>query len=251
MGRSEFTPFGASNNSQKPKTPLLLVSGALVLVLVGFSLGRLTTPETESAQSEQEQQEQAESSAPPVEEEVSIEGQLFSSDDLTWREHGGAIVPFSADHGPHEDEGGWVRGFSRTPQGALLAGAQIYLQASVTADLPGGAIQNSFENQLIGEHAAPLIEENLERGFDPDPNRQFTRIEAYNFHNYDENSAAYELVIANLDHETEEPMIRFALVASVAWRDGDWRLFVPEDIIDETRVLDSLDGFEPFPGAIG
>lgn len=252
MGRSEFTPFGSPEDSRRSKAPLLIAAGGLALVVVAFSLGRVSTSSSDEA-SPPEQAQEEESSAPGdgIREEVSIEGQLFSADDLTWSEHAGEIVPFSAEHGPHENEGGWVRDFSRTPQGALLAGAHIYTQAVPNADLPPDAIEASLKNQLIGDYAPIFIAESMENGFEPASNLGYTRFEAYKYHEYSDNDAVFELVVANLDPDTEEVAIRVAVVVSMAWRDGDWRLYLPEDPLDNSRILDSLEGLEILPGADG
>ncbi|QVJ03490.1 hypothetical protein KGD82_27815 (plasmid) [Nocardiopsis eucommiae] len=225
----------------------------MALVVVAFSLGRVSLSSDEAPASDQTQEEvaDAEADAPgdEIREEVSIDGQLFSADDLTLQDHAGVpLLPFSAEHGPHEDQGGWVREFSRTPQGALLAGAHIYMQSANSADLPPEAIQESLNNQIIGEHSTTFISESMERDFEPDPNREYVRIEAYKYHEYNDNEAVFEMTVANLEPGTEEVAIRVSVLVSMGWRDGDWRFYVPEDMMGEARIIDSLEGFEFLPG---
>ncbi|MEU0237613.1 hypothetical protein ABZ234_07975 [Nocardiopsis sp. NPDC006198] len=237
MGR-EFTPFASS--PQTPRLRLVLVGGAIVLAVGAFGLGRLTMPDEAPAPDAGAPSETAPSEAatPP-------EGGPLDAQDVTWREHGGVRVPFSATHGPAEDEGGWVRGFERTEQGAVLAGTHIFLQASGSADMPEEAINASLTQQLTGEHAPTFAEGIRERGFDPDPSRSDILVEAYSIHEFNDTGAVFELALSN--QGSDGSTITTSTVITMMWQDGDWQMLVPENTMEHVRVLENLDGFTPFP----
>gem|GEM_PF-5950768 len=238
--RKEFAPFSPS--PQRPRLRLLMVGGVAVAILGGFVLGR-AWDSSESAPA-QESTEAAGAPAPSV--TPDDDGNL-SPDDVTWREHAGLVMPFSAEHGPFEDEDGWVRGFARTPQGAVMAGTHIFLQTSSKADLPEEAIRASFNGQLTGEHAEAFVERMVADGFEPDPSRANINVEGYLLHDFDDNGAVLELAAGTATEGADGYPVYTATMLTVMWENGDWQLLVPESTMEHVRLLDTLDEFTPFP----
>lgn len=236
MGRSEFTPFQSA--PQRSPLRLALVGGVIVVALGAFVLGRVSSADTPPPEEPTVASDAP--SAPPA-----PQGEDLVAEDVTWREHGGVLLPFSAAHGPAEDAGGWVRGFARTEQGAVLAGTHIFLQAARSADLPEEAINASLTHQLTGEHAPAYAESIRERGFDPDPGRANILVEGYNLHEYSDTGAVFELALGSQGED--DSLLRTSTVITMMWQDGDWQMLVPENTMEHVRVLENLDGFTPFP----
>ncbi|MGI5122761.1 hypothetical protein ACQEU5_24915 [Marinactinospora thermotolerans] len=239
MGRrTEFAPFSPS--PQQPRLRLLVVGGVVVAVLGGFALGRVW-----DASEPPPAQETAPATGDPTPSTPDDGGEL-SPDDVTWREHAGLLMPFSAEHGPFEDAGGWVRGFSRTRQGAVMAGTHIFVQASNEADMPEEAIRASFDEQLVGEHAGAFVERMVASGFTPAPAANI-KVEGYLVHDYHDNGAVFELAASTATEGGDGYPIYTATMLTVMWENGDWRLLVPESTMEHVRLLDTTDEFTPFP----
>lgn len=240
MGRrTEFAPFSPS--PQRPRLRLLMVGGVAVAVLGGFVLGRVW-----DASEPAPTQESTEAAGAPTPSSTPDDDGDLAPDDVTWREHAGLIMPFSAEHGPVEDEGGWVRGFARTPQGAVMAGTHIFLQASNEADMPEEAIRASFDEQLTGDHADAFVERMVADGFTPAAEANI-KVEGYLLHDYDDNGAVFEFAAGTATEGVDGYPIYTATMLTVMWEDGDWRLLVPESTMEHVRLLDTLDEFTPFP----
>lgn len=238
--RAEFAPFAPSPHQQpRLRLRLLVVGGVVVAVLGGFVLGRAW--DSSDPAPAQESTEAASTPASPAPDD---DGTL-SPDDVTWRDHAGLSMPFSAEHGPFEDEGGWTRGFSRTSQGAVMAGTHIFLQASNESDMPESAIRSSFDEQLTGEHADAFVERMVDAGFTPAEAN--IKVEGYLLHDYDDNGAVFELAAASATEGVDGYPIYTATMLTVMWENGDWRLLVPESTMEHVRLLDNTDEFTPFP----
>lgn len=167
---------------------------------------------------------------------------VFDRDDLTWKPHSSVETPFSRAHGPRVTEGGWSRGFARTPQGAVLAAIHIIFQTN-GGGVPRAAQEAALAEQVVGAEADHYRERSLASA---GPAEGVGRIvlEGYRIISYTEHAAKVEFTTAVVKEQVE----RAGTTVDVVWQDGDWRMVATSlETLDGFRVLDSLDGFIEFP----
>lgn len=167
---------------------------------------------------------------------------VFDRDDLTWKPHSSVETPFSRAHGPRVTEGGWSRGFARTPQGAVLAAIHIIFQTN-GGGVPRAAQEAALAEQVVGAEADHYRERSLASA---GPAEGVGRIvlEGYRIISYTEHAAKVEFTTAAVKEQVE----RAGTTVDVVWQDGDWRMVAPSlETLEGFRVLDSLDGFIEFP----
>lgn len=68
---------------------------------------------------------------------------------ITWQRIGATVAPFSTSDGPTRIEGRLAYGFSRTPQGAALAGWQITARTMRSGD----DVREAYERQIVADPA--------------------------------------------------------------------------------------------------
>lgn len=167
---------------------------------------------------------------------------VFDRDDLTWKPHSSVEIPFSRAHGPRVTEGGWSRGFARTPQGAVLAAIHIIFQTN-GGGVPRAAQEAALAEQVVGAEADHYTERSLASAGPPEGIGRIV-LEAYRIISYTEHAAKVEFTTAAVKEQVE----RAGTTVVVVWQDGDWRMVAPSlETLEGFRVLDSLDGFIEFP----
>ena len=167
---------------------------------------------------------------------------VFDRDDLTWKPHSSVETPFSRAHGPRVTEGGWSRGFARTPQGAVLAAIHIIFQTN-GGGVPRAAQEAALAEQVVGAEADHYRERSLASA-GPAEGIERIVLEAYRIISYTEHAAKVEFTTAAVKEQVE----RAGTTVDVVWQDGDWRMVAPSlETLEGFRVLDSLDGFIEFP----
>lgn len=167
---------------------------------------------------------------------------VFDRDDLTWKPHSSVETPFSRAHGPRVTEGGWSRGFARTPQGAVLAAIHIIFQTN-GGGVPRAAQEAALAEQVVGAEADHYRERSLASA-GPAEGIERVVLEAYRIISYTEHAAKVEFTTAAVKEQVE----RAGTTVDVVWQDGDWRMVAPSlETLEGFRVLDSLDGFIEFP----
>lgn len=167
---------------------------------------------------------------------------VFDRDDLTWKPHSSVEIPFSRAHGPRVTEGGWSRGFARTPQGAVLAAIHIIFQTN-GGGVPRAAQEAALAEQVVGAEADHYIERSLASA-GPAEGIERVVLEGYRIISYTEHAAKVEFTTAAVKEQVE----RAGTTVVVVWQDGDWRMVAPSlETLEGFRVLDSLDGFIEFP----
>ena len=169
---------------------------------------------------------------------------VFDRDDLTWKLHSGIVeIPFSRAHGPRVTEGGWSRGFARTPQGAVLAAIHIIFQTGGGTGVPRAAQEAALAEQVVGAEADHYRERSLASA-GPAEGIERVVLEGYRIISYTEHAAKVEFTTAAVKEQVE----RAGTTVVVVWQDGDWRMVAPSlETLEGFRVLDSLDGFIEFP----
>jgi len=167
---------------------------------------------------------------------------VFDRDDLTWKPHSSVEIPFSRAHGPRVTEGGWSRGFARTPQGAVLAAIHIIFQTN-GGGVPRAAQEAALAEQVVGAEADHYRERSLASAGPPEGIGRIV-LEGYRIISYTEHAAKVEFTTAAVKEQVE----RAGTTVDVVWQDGDWRMVAPSlETLEGFRVLDSLDGFIEFP----
>ena len=167
---------------------------------------------------------------------------VFDRDDLTWKPHSSVETPFSRAHGPRVTEGGWSRGFARTPQGAVLAAIHIIFQTN-GGGVPRAAQEAALAEQVVGAEADHYRERSLASAGPPEGIGRIV-LEGYRIISYTEHAAKVEFTTAVVKEQVE----RAGTTVDVVWQDGDWRMVAPSlETLEGFRVLDSLDGFIEFP----
>lgn len=167
---------------------------------------------------------------------------VFDRDDLTWKPHSSVEIPFSRAHGPRVTEGGWSRGFARTPQGAVLAAIHIIFQTN-GGGVPRAAQEAALAEQVVGAEADHYRERSLASA-GPAEGIERVVLEGYRIVFYTEHAAKVEFTTAAVKEQVE----RAGTTVVVVWQDGDWRMVAPSlETLEGFRVLDSLDGFIEFP----
>lgn len=167
---------------------------------------------------------------------------VFDRDDLTWKPHSIVEIPFSRAHGPRVTEGGWSRGFARTPQGAVLAAIHIIFQTN-GGGVPRAAQEAALAEQVVGAEADHYRERSLASAGPPEGIGRIV-LEGYRIISYTEHAAKVEFTTAAVKEQVE----RAGTTVVVVWQDGDWRMVAPSlETLEGFRVLDSLDGFIEFP----
>lgn len=168
---------------------------------------------------------------------------VFDRDDLTWKPHSIVEIPFSRAHGPRVTEGGWSRGFARTPQGAVLAAIHIIFQTGGGTGVPRAAQEAALAEQVVGAEADHYTEWSLASA-GPAEGIERVVLEGYRIVSYTEHAAKVEFTTAAVKEQVE----RAGTTVVVVWQDGDWRMVAPSlETLEGFRVLDSLDGFIEFP----
>lgn len=168
---------------------------------------------------------------------------VFDRDDLTWKPHSSVEIPFSRAHGPRVTEGGWSRGFARTPQGAVLAAIHIIFQTGGGTGVPRAAQEAALAEQVVGAEADHYTEWSLASA-GPAEGIERVVLEGYRIVSYTEHAAKVEFTTAAVKEQVE----RAGTTVVVVWQDGDWRMVAPSlETLEGFRVLDSLDGFIEFP----
>lgn len=214
-----------------------VIVGGIVTVLtavgIGYFTGRAHSPSTDPLPEPS-----------PVSSGPSLPEATFDRDDLTWKPLSDVEVPYSQTHGPSVIEGGWSRGFARTPQGAVLAALHITFQTVEGTTVPKEAQLAALDAQVIGSYA----DDYAYRALSGDPLEGLEKIvvEGYQVVSYAENAAQVEIVTAV---PGEHGVERAGLTFNMIWYSGDWRLVAPssEEWAENFRLVVSLDGLELFP----
>lgn len=142
--------------------------------------------------------------------------------DVTWQLVGQSAVPVSASAGPRSVTGGTASGYAHTPQGALVAAAQLSTRAGFSAGkksweptITKQFVPSSDREQLLallraqpGEPAAP---------------GELSPIAGFVYQAYSPDTAVIGVVYrapggANSYH---------VLTTTLQWRDGDWMMVAP------------------------
>ncbi len=165
-----------------------------------------------------------------------------------WQRVYGVSLPFSTSDGPARVVDGLALGYSHTPQGAILAGAQIMYRANARpADRELRARQMVLTAQEQAAYQAKLSEGGVPEQLPESAAKWLVASDAFQIESYTPEQATMR--IATRAQAGEGGGIRWvATRLTVVWIDGDWRLkSVPgPDGRPQTETITTLTGWTPW-----
>ncbi|WP_282785570.1 hypothetical protein [Nocardia sp. CC201C] len=159
-----------------------------------------------------------------------------------WQRVFGASVPFSTSDGPTRLEDGLAVGYSHTPQGAVLAAAQItYRLNARPADRALYVRQVRVSAQQVAAYDQALADERLPKQQPEKVTRYLVAPDAFQVENYADDMAIVRLAARGpvVDGRQLWAAVRLIMV----WDAGDWRLKPATARGSQTEYVDSLAGW--------
>ncbi|WP_405165415.1 hypothetical protein OG203_10075 [Nocardia sp. NBC_01499] len=159
-----------------------------------------------------------------------------------WQRVYGASVPFSTSDGPARIEDGLAVGYSHTPQGAVLAAAQItYRLNARPADRDLYVTQVRVSAQQIAAYDKALASDKLPAQQPETLTKYFVASDAFKVDDYADDLAIIRLASRGdvIDGKQTWAAIRLVMV----WDAGDWRLKPSTSNTAQTGNLESLSGW--------
>jgi hypothetical protein len=154
-------------------------------------------------------------------------------EDADWVQVCGLELPVSARYGPYERDGVRMRGFARTPDGAVLAMLHLVVQTSpqtgpqvftaAVAEQVTGPDAATFGHEIHGqyEHARQVAQEPYGQALCP----IYATVRGYRLDSFHDDAASLRLLI-EAPGPQGLPQLASVLV-QVAWVDDDWHLVAP------------------------
>lgn len=143
---------------------------------------------------------------------------------MMWQQVGPFVLPFSTSDGPTRIEGPIATGYTQTPQGAALAGQQIWWHVGIDGE--------TFD-EVVARQVDPGSRTNLptpkpsERNPDWSKFPQFYRPDAFRVVGWSADST-YAVVEYALRKSVDPNQPGwFSSRAELSWQDGDWKIVVP------------------------
>ncbi|MFG3423363.1 hypothetical protein [Micromonospora sp. NPDC048063] len=142
--------------------------------------------------------------------------------DVRWELVGQTAVPVSASAGPNRT-GTTASGYAHTPEGALIAAAQISVRAGFSAGRQSWepTIQQQFEPTADRDRLLAALRE---AGDAPAQPGELSQIAGYQYQFYTPDTAVIGLVFRAPAAGTPRYHV---LSLTLRWRDGDWRMVAP------------------------
>ncbi|WP_067722616.1 hypothetical protein [Nocardia yamanashiensis] len=159
-----------------------------------------------------------------------------------WQRVYGASVPFSTSDGPTRLENGLAVGYSHTPQGAVLASAQItYRLNARPADRELYVRQVRVSAQQVTAYDQALAESRLPKQQPEKVTRYLVAPDAFQVENYADDMAIVRLAARGPVVENRQLWAAVRLI--MVWDAGDWRLKPSTSKSSQTDYVDSLAGW--------
>ncbi|WP_067689884.1 hypothetical protein [Nocardia jejuensis] len=159
-----------------------------------------------------------------------------------WQRVYGASVPFSSSDGPARLEDGLAVGYSHTPQGAVLAAAQItYRLNARPADRELYVRQVRVSAQQVTAYDQALADQRLPKQQPEKVTRYLVAPDGFQVENYADDMAIVRLAARGplVDGRQLWAAVRLIMV----WDAGDWRLKPSTSSSAQTEYVDSLAGW--------
>ncbi|MGN9920322.1 hypothetical protein [Micromonospora palomenae] len=142
---------------------------------------------------------------------------------VRWDLVGQTAVPVSASAGPTRVAGGKAAGYAHTPEGALIAAAQLSTRAGYSAGRQSWepTIEQQFEP---GADRDRLLATLREVGDAPAQPGELSQIAGFSYQSYTPETAVIGLALRAPSAGTPRYHV---LSLTLRWRDGDWRMVAP------------------------
>ncbi|MFC9440862.1 hypothetical protein [Nocardia sp. NPDC057030] len=159
-----------------------------------------------------------------------------------WQRVYGASVPFSTSDGPTRIEDGLAVGYSHTPQGAVLAAAQItYRLNARPADRDLYVTQVRVSAQQIAAYDKALGSNKLPEQQPERVTKYFVASDAFKVDDYADDLAIIRL--ASRGPVVDGKQLWAAIRLVMVWDAGDWRLKPSTSNTAQTEYVESLSGW--------
>lgn len=159
-----------------------------------------------------------------------------------WQRVYGATVPFSTSDGPAEIRDGLATGYSHTPQGAVVAAAQItYRLNARPADRDLYIHQVKASAQQLAAYDKARAAGRLPEQEPEQVTRYLVAPDAFQIENYADDMAIVRLAARGPVNDGKQLWAAVRLV--MVWDNGDWRLQPTDASGSQTEYVDSLDGW--------
>ncbi|WP_244881206.1 hypothetical protein [Micromonospora maris] len=161
-------------------------------------------------------------------------------DGVRWELVGPLAVPVSATAGPKQVTGTTASGFAHTPEGALVAAAQLALRSSYS--LGEEYWRPTIERQFVpsADRDRLLAALDASDSAPADPGAQ-SQIAGFSYQSYTPDTAVIGLVLRAPSAGAPRYHV---LSLTLLWRDGDWRMQAPPGgaWVSVNRTTDDLTG---------
>jgi len=159
-----------------------------------------------------------------------------------WQRVYGASVPFSTSDGPARIENGQAVGYAHTPQGAVLAAAQItYRLNARPADRELYVTQVRASAQQLAEYDRAMDQNRLPAQQPERITRYFVAPDAFQVESYADDLAVVRF--ASRGQVVDGRQLWVALRLVMVWEAGDWRLKPATVEGSRTEYIESLAGW--------
>ncbi|SCF23448.1 hypothetical protein [Micromonospora chokoriensis] len=161
-------------------------------------------------------------------------------DGVRWELVGQTAVPVSATAGPTRIAGGTAVSYAHTPDGALIAAAQIMIRSSASAgrDCWEPTVQRQFLPSNNRDQLLAALRANPDHSSEPG---ELSQIAGFSYQSYSPDTAVIGLVLRAPSVGTARYHV---LTLTLLWRDNDWRMQAPPggSWISLNRVTNDLTG---------
>ncbi|MEV0216524.1 hypothetical protein [Micromonospora sp. NPDC050695] len=159
---------------------------------------------------------------------------------VRWELVGQTAVPVSSTAGPTRVSGGTAAGYAHTPDGALIAAAQLMIRSAPSAgrDCWEPTVKDQFVSSTDREQLLAALRANPDDSSEPG---ELSQIAGYQYQSYTPDTAVIGLVL----RAPSAGMPRYhVLTLTLLWRDDDWRMQAPPGgaWISLNRVTSDLTG---------
>ncbi|WP_444951055.1 hypothetical protein [Micromonospora ureilytica] len=159
---------------------------------------------------------------------------------VRWELVGQTAVPVSATAGPTRIAGGTAASYAHTPDGALIAAAQIMIRSSASAgrDCWEPTVQRQFLPSNNRDQLLAALRANPDHSSEPG---ELSQIAGFSYQSYSPDTAVIGLVLRAPSAGTARYHV---LTLTLLWRDNDWRMQAPPggSWISLNRVTNDLTG---------
>lgn len=145
---------------------------------------------------------------------------LTKAPTVKWELFGQLPVPTSDKHGPTTYTDGTASGFTRSPEGALIAATQISARSGLNA--PEKTWRATIENQFVDNADRESLLKAMRQADSSNADDNLGRISGFVYRSYTPETSSIELIMTvGNDH--------FSLSTAMEWSGTDWHMRAPSN----------------------